>query len=653
MRFFYILVLWALLITASFAGMLAPGVGLRGTYYSKPDMSGTKVLKYDTAINLTWKEDASPVADMKPGAFSAIWRGYLLPAFSETYTFNINATGGVRLIINNKRVIDDWVAKDAPARTGTVDLKADKLVQIVLQTTQVIGAGNIQLQWSSPSLPVENIPTARMYPPVFAPAQFVYSENPDIKSSAIFISNLIDAPKKLTVEGSYNPQFSPDGKRVIFQAYKNLSYSTTGIYRYTLSTLEQIKLTKGDGEKYEPAFSADGKTIAFVTQLGTTYEIYTMRPDGGSRLKIVANEYENRHPAPNPDGSIIVYQSKRDGIWNLFSATITEDGITEKQLTTVEGTEPTVNRRGDKVIFISSRSGKPQLYEMGIDGSNQTLIPTTGTVSQPFYTPNRDFLAYLEKNAAGKTDMYVMDTEDKVPCQMTVCGKLVSASIAYIQQLPITDGLVLWLNAQDTGTISIDEAGRVAAWSDSYRNILTATQTNANERPYYKADGINGYPTVYWDGNGLRLYTGDLSPGWTQTAGTFIILYSPVDAASYTLVHQNNGAGGEHWRYNGNGDGYIGLFMPNRHENYPPQMIMNGPTILSVISDLRYTAYINGNALASRDPNFLIPTTMTIGAGGDSSPLRGHIAEIVFYNRALSDVERQAVENYFKSMYGM
>ncbi|MEI6519125.1 MAG: PA14 domain-containing protein [bacterium] len=651
MRIFHIITIWSIMVSLSFAGMLAPGIGLRGTYYSKPDMSGTRVVKYDTAINMAWKEDAGPITDFKPGAFSILWRGYLLPAFSETYTFTATATGGVRLIVNNKRVFDDWSAKDTPIRTGTVDLKADKLVYIVFQTTQPAGAGSVQLQWSSPSLPIENIPAVRMYPPVFAPDQFVYCDNPDIRTSAIYSTNLMDTPKKLTVEGSYKPVFSPDGKKILFQTFKNLSYSNPGIYRLTFSTMEQIRLTKPEGDKYDPAFSADGRTIAFVTQIGTVYEIYTMRSDGGGRTKIVSDNYENRHPVANADGSVIIYQSKRDGVWNLYSVTISDDGNTEKQLTTLEGTEPTINRRGDKIVFISSRSGRPQLYSMGIDGANQTIIPTPGIVSQPFFTPNIEFMAYLEKNAAGKTDMFAMDLDDRIPCQVTANGKLVSAAISYSQQLPITDGLVIWLNAQDASSLGIDETGRITSWTDSYRNVLTATQPNIGECPYYKADGINGNPTVYFDNN--RLYLPDLSPGWTKNEGTFIVLYSPVSADSYTIIHQNNGGGSEHWRYNGNGDGYVGLFMPNRHENYPSQMPNNGPTTLTLISGDKYTAYINGNAQPPRDPNFLAPTTMTLGSGGDSAPIRGHIAEIVIYNRALSDAERLIVEQYFKSLYGM
>ena len=77
MRIFSVFAIYIVLISFGFAGMLAPGVGLRASYYQKADLSGTQVVKYDTAVNLEWKEDAGPIKEIKPGAFSVQWRGYL------------------------------------------------------------------------------------------------------------------------------------------------------------------------------------------------------------------------------------------------------------------------------------------------------------------------------------------------------------------------------------------------------------------------------------------------------------------------------------------------------------------------------------------------------------------------------------------------
>ena len=50
---------------------------------------------------------------------------------------------------------------------------------------------------------------------------------------------------------------------------------------------------------------------------------------------------------------------------------------------------------------------------------------------------------------------------------------------------------------------------------------------------------------------------------------------------------------------------------------------------------------------------FFLPTTLTVGFGGDGGFFKGDIAELAIFNRALSDEERQMVENYFRGLYGL
>ncbi len=641
MRIINTFLLLFILTTCYGAGMLAPGIGLRGCYYPKSDMSGTKVVKYDSTVNLEWKEDAGPIAEFKPGVFSVQWRGYLSPQFSETYTFTVKATGGVRLFINNKRVIDDWAGKQAPDRNGEIELKADKLIPVIFQTTQPVGAGNIKLQWSSPSLPTEIIPANRMYPPVFSPLQFVYCENPDNRTSSLYFSDFNDVLKKITVEGSYKPVFSPDGKKVLFQTTKNLSYSTPGIYRIALNTLEQIRLTRGEGgEKYDPAFSSDGRIVAFVTQLGTAYEIWTMRADGGSRFKVVADAYENRHPVPNTDGSVIIYQSKRDGVWNIYS--VNADGTEEKQLTTLEGIEPTINRRGDKIAFISSRTRRPQLYIMDIDGNNQTLVcASAGQISQPFFTPNRDYLAYLEKNAGEKTDIYVVDPEDKIACQVTNNGKIISAAIAYNQQLPVMDGLSLWLNAQEVNTVNVDANGRVSVWDDCYHSNMSVTQPNVDRQPVFIDNVINGLSALRFDG------IDDFMDTTSQCK--VVEMYAVFKSRTDVFNGYKN--------LLGNKPGYNRLwFLENGttvfHSNpYPLAVWKNG----TAITDEPYNiAPINDWMVLTGDPaNPDDNRIYQICAAEDSYFSDFDVAEIVCYSSALSPTDRTAVINSLKLKYGI
>ncbi len=95
-----LLLMCGLLLLMSFARaeMLAPGAGLRASFYANAEMTGKALTQSRTVVDLSWTADTPPLPALKPGAFSVKWQGYLLPAFSENYTFTLTATGGVRLL---------------------------------------------------------------------------------------------------------------------------------------------------------------------------------------------------------------------------------------------------------------------------------------------------------------------------------------------------------------------------------------------------------------------------------------------------------------------------------------------------------------------------------------------------------------------------
>jgi hypothetical protein len=99
-------------------------------------------------------------------AFSVRWDGGLKPEFSEPYTFYIHSNDGVRLFIDNKKVIDNWTEHTLIEDQTTVDLTADHRHAIRLEYYQNGGSAALKLEWSSPSQAREVVPEARFHLPV-------------------------------------------------------------------------------------------------------------------------------------------------------------------------------------------------------------------------------------------------------------------------------------------------------------------------------------------------------------------------------------------------------------------------------------------------------------------------------------------------------
>lgn len=88
---------------------------------------------------------------------SIVWKGYLQPQYDEDYTFYVESNDGVRVIVNDKVVIDalrDSVTDlDTHLEISTVaiSLKAGKMVPITIQYYETTGIAMIAVYWKSAS----------------------------------------------------------------------------------------------------------------------------------------------------------------------------------------------------------------------------------------------------------------------------------------------------------------------------------------------------------------------------------------------------------------------------------------------------------------------------------------------------------------------
>ena len=96
------------------------------------------------------------------------------------------------------------------------------------------------------------------------------------------------------------PAVSPDGKRVAFTAFSKL-------YIMDLPSGTPKRLTSGNDGEFMPAWSPDGKAIAYVTWTTQGGNIYTVQPDGGSPKQMTTSAAFYSNPVYSPDGSKIVF----------------------------------------------------------------------------------------------------------------------------------------------------------------------------------------------------------------------------------------------------------------------------------------------------------------------------------------------------------
>jgi TolB protein len=86
------------------------------------------------------------------------------------------------------------------------------------------------------------------------------------------------------------------------------------------------------------------------------------------------------------------------------------------------------NRKtGSEIAWVSGRTGLPQIYTMGIDGTNVQQLTDQGYAVSPTWSPNGQFLVFswmrhYGPGAPGSQDIYIMDVASKQWAQLTHDG---------------------------------------------------------------------------------------------------------------------------------------------------------------------------------------------------------------------------------------
>ncbi len=172
--------------------------------------------------------------------------------------------------------------------------------------------------------------------------------------------------------------WSPDGAHMAFSRFRTDLQDSANIWIAETSGANPRMLTHEVGVQQQPAWSPDGRWLAYSGGHGyQTYEIYVVSVDGEAPRQLTKNQAHEFLPAWSPDGQQIAFSSDRSGNYDIW--VMNADGSAPRQLTTDPAldTRPTWSPDGHSIAFATNRSGRLELWVMQADGAGQQLLETS------------------------------------------------------------------------------------------------------------------------------------------------------------------------------------------------------------------------------------------------------------------------------------
>lgn len=236
--------------------------------------------------------------------------------------------------------------------------------------------------------------------------------------------------------------FSPDGKKIIFQAVPK-GESHYQMYVMDLKDGIPKMVSTGKGACTCGFFHPDGQKILFASShedpnpsepvkipgkykwdLTPYMNIYEANVDGTALKPLTSGPAYHAECAYSPDGTEIVFASNEEGCMNLY--VMNSDGTNSRKITSNSSCYnggPFFSPDGKQIIFRADRDEPDylQIYLIDSDGSNEKQLTENHVVNwAPYWYPNGKVVAFTTSlHGHYRYEIYLLNIDTMIQTRLT------------------------------------------------------------------------------------------------------------------------------------------------------------------------------------------------------------------------------------------
>jgi eukaryotic-like serine/threonine-protein kinase len=224
------------------------------------------------------------------------------------------------------------------------------------------------------------------------------------QSRPVWVSrNGAEQPLAATVHDYMFPRVSPDGRRLAVGIVEQESQ----VWLYDLSRETLTRLTFGGDVNTNPAWTPDGKRIAFRSNKEGPLNLFWQLADGSGGLeRLTTSEYTNIPNSWSLDGQLLAFSENNPStgldIWILRLS----DRKAEPFLRTpFNETAPHFSPDGHWLAYTSNESGRYEIYVLPYPGPGGKWQISTEGGTEPVWNPNGRELFYRSSDKMMAVDV--------------------------------------------------------------------------------------------------------------------------------------------------------------------------------------------------------------------------------------------------------
>lgn len=264
-------------------------------------------------------------------------------------------------------------------------------------------------------------------------------KRPDGTSDLYVVDSDGENLRRVTVDSSivYSPQFSPDGRRLLYVSYVDGSPT---LFQADVDGGRRRRVDTGSEFSITPAFSPDGAKVAFAASVGDHTEIFEMEldPPCCRRQVTEGGPADALNPAYSPDGRRVAYTANRLGQPHVYVQRVDGSGgptIVSRYVYGERGyaTSPDWSPAADRIAYHGLVNGVFQIMTVNPDGSNRRVLTSRGSNEDPSWAPDGRHLVFAS-DRGGYRALWILDT---------VSGRTRRLTVNQTDQMPAWSGRIV------------------------------------------------------------------------------------------------------------------------------------------------------------------------------------------------------------------